>query len=373
MKFISRLVLSALPALTVICILLYLPACLVYAVSPGKWWPMGLLSIGFFYIWFALLLLLIVWLFRNKKTALLLFVLAAAGLPVIKNVVAIHSPATFTQTKKREYIRIMQWNCNGLQGFLPYAPDQSTERFKIVGFIKKYQPDIICIQDFSETTANGVRSNICLVRDTLGFPYFIYSKHYQSTYSWGGDCIGIAIFSKYPLTDSGRISYPAKKHPETILWANVKIGDKICRVATTHLQSMHLTRATDIPLGQGLWQDSMVINHGNMIEKLKYFQPYHAMQANYLRSFLDTCKMPLIFTADLNSVPSSYVYKKVRGNLADAFLAKSFGFGRSYHSLQPALRIDYIFYNGAINNVQTSLFHTTFSDHDPVLMDFYIP
>ena len=153
----------------------------------------------------------------------------------------------------------------------------------------------------------------------------------------------------------------------------VKIGDKICRVATTHLQSMHLTRATNIPIGQELWQDSMVINHGNMIEKLKYFQPYHAMQANYLRSFLDTCKMPLIFTADLNSVPSSYVYKKVRGNLADAFLAKGLGFGRSYHSLQPALRIDYIFYNGAINNVQTSLFHTTFSDHDPVLMDFYIP
>jgi endonuclease/exonuclease/phosphatase family metal-dependent hydrolase len=372
MKLISKAVMLMVKVCTVVCVLLYLPGCFVYVLSPVAWWPMGLLGIGYFYLWLALLLLLIVWLFSNKKIALLLFVLIIAGLPIMKNVFALHLPSTFSEQKQAGHIRVMQWNCNGLQGISPNMLWETRERFKAVKFLKKYNPDILCMQDFSETVAPGVYSNISLIRDSLGYKYFVYIEHYKTTYPWGHEGIGIAIFSKYPITDSGCLSYSDKKHPETILWTNFLVNKKVFRVATTHLQSMHLSREGTKPLAPELWQDSTVINHGTKIEKLKYFQPYHASQANFLRAFLDTCTMPLIVGADLNSVPSSFVYNKVKGTLADAFLARNFGLGRSYHSPQPALRIDYIFYNKAINNVQTSLFHTTFSDHDPVLMDFYI-
>lgn len=371
MKLLPRLALFLLSALTVLCIVLYVPACLASVVAPHTWVPLGIFSIVFFYVWFVLILFLVVWYFTNKRIALVLLLLVALGLPIVKNVVAVNRPSTFVQVKKPGVVRIMQWNCNGLEGS-QRATAAEAERAKAVAFIKKYDPDIICIQDFSETVSLAFHSNTSLLRDSLGFKYYTYNPHFHSNEPWGNSSIGIAIFSKYPVRDSGRLLFPVKNHPETILWSDFLINNKQMRVVTTHLQSMHLTRQTKLPLGTELWQDSLVINHGSKFDKLRYFQPYHAVQANFLRSFLDTCSMPLIITADLNSVPSSYVYNKVKGQLSDAFIQKNFGLGRSYHSIQPALRIDYIFYNRAINNEQTSLFHTTFSDHDPVLMDFSI-
>lgn len=372
MKRIHKLVSLALQVFTVLCILLYLPGSLVYVISPRMWWPMGLISIGFFYTWLVLLLLSISWLFKKRLVAFLLLALLGAGLPVVKNAVAFNSPTKFSLQKQPGNVRIMQWNCNGLQGFLPGLTEQTKERLKAVRFITKYQPDIICIQDFSDTKAAYVYSNMSLLRDTLGYPYFIYSPHYRTVDPGAITLMGIAIFSRYPIVDSGRLLYPGRKHPETIIWANIKTGTKLLRVATTHFQSMHLSRDVTKPLERELWQDSLVILHGSKLDKLRHFQPYHVTEAEYLRTFLDTCRMPFIFTADLNSVPSSFVYKLVKGGRTDAFLENNFGLGRTYDSWQPALRIDYLFHNQAIKNKQTSLFRTTFSDHDPVLMDFNI-
>jgi endonuclease/exonuclease/phosphatase family metal-dependent hydrolase len=80
-----------------------------------------------------------------------------------------------------------------------------------------------------------------------------------------------------------------------------------------------------------------------------------------LKKFLDSCNSPLIFTGDLNSVPSSWVYKRVKDSgLKDAFQDNGFGFGRTYHSIQPALRIDYIFYNHFIKASATHFFKPVF-------------
>jgi endonuclease/exonuclease/phosphatase family metal-dependent hydrolase len=254
---------------------------------------------------------------------------------------------------------------------MPWAPELFSERFKAVEFIKTYNPDIICTQDFANNVQQDVRNNLALLRDTLGYKYINYTQHYTINTPHFHEGIGIAIFSKFPIADSGKLYYPFKKKPESIIWADIQTPLGRLRLVTTHLQSMHLSRQPNFRLEPDLYEDSAVILHGNTLEKLRYFQPFHVQQANFLRNFLDTCKPPLIFTADLNSVPSSYVYYIVKGNnLQDVFLEKGRGFGRTYHSLQPALRIDYIFHTPDILPEQSSCFPTTFSDHDPVIMDF---
>ncbi len=335
---------------------------------------MGLLSIGFPYLWMALVVPVIVLLFTKRRYSLYLFVLLAAGVPMAKNVFALHFNASFTEAKIPGTIRVMQWNCNGLQGQFPWSGDLIPERFKAVAFIKKYQPDIICTQDFSTTISKYASNNTVLLRDTLGYKYHFFIEHYKTNAPGFHDGIGIAIFSKYPFSDYGALSYPFKKVPESIIWADVLSPQGKIRFATTHLQSMHLSRKPESRLESDLWEDSAIIIHGDVFKKLRHFQPFHATEAVFLRSFLDTCThSPLVFTADLNSVPSSWVYATVKGkNLKDAFLEKGFGFGKSYHSAQPALRIDYIFHSQQVKPAQTALFNTTFSDHDPVIMDITI-
>jgi endonuclease/exonuclease/phosphatase family metal-dependent hydrolase len=374
MSYFQRLLITFFKVVTVVFLFFYLPSCFVYLVTPAQWWFMGILSIGFPYLWLFLLLLVISWVFIRRRSAAILFLLLICGIPVMKNVMALHANQGIKETKLPGQVRLMQWNCNGLPGYFVYMPELVAERARAVQFIQTYNPDIICIQDFSNTIAVNAKSNIALLQDTLGYRYYLYTEHYKTAIGNYAEGMGIAIFSKIPIIDSGRISYPGKKIPESVLWAEFNLEGKKIRIATSHLQSMHLSGRDSGKLSPDLSQDSLVILHGTKLEKLRYFQAYHVKQAQFLREFIDTCRGPLIFTADLNSVPSSFVYKTLRNTgLKDAFKDHAFGLGRTYHSWQPALRIDYIFHNSFIQPSAVSLFRTTFSDHDPIIMDFSIP
>ena len=360
-------------AITVLFVFIYLPACFVYLLSPEKWWVMGLLSIAFPYLWFLLLLLVIGWFFIRTSSACILLILLLAGFPVMKNVFAFGSTSPFIIEKKPGYIRLMQWNCNGLQGYNSTPWEQVNERYKAVSFIRRYQPDIICMQDFVNSISKYTHSNISLLKDTLGYPYYIYTQHYKNVYSEISEGVGVAIFSRFPITDSGKIYYPGKKVPETIIWAKCNSNGIPLTIATTHFQSMHVSVDENHKAPKDFPQDTAVIIYGSKLDKLKYFQPYHAFEARYLRQFINGLTGPFILTSDMNSVPSSYVYNTIKGkDLRDAFLDNGFGLGKTYHSLQPALRIDYIFHNKEVEATQAAVFSTTFSDHDPVIMDFKI-
>lgn len=358
---------------TAVFLFFYLPSCFVYLVSPADWWFMGILAIAFPYLWLLLLALSMTWLFIRKRSAAILFLLLFCGLPIMKNVFSFQRNPGIQAGKKSGQLRLMQWNCNSLPGYVAANSGNPNDRKMAIQFITTYQPDIICIQDFSQTITSYANSNIGLMRDTLGYKYYMYAPHYRKIEPGFNESIGIAIFSKIPITDSGKIYYPGKKVPETIIWAGFDIGGKRLRIATTHLQSMHLSGKIKKDLSPDLNQDSLVILHGSALQKLRYFQPYHVTQSRVLKNFADTCNTAFILTADLNSVPSSYVYNTVvKSGLTDVFKNLDHGFGRTYHSLQPALRIDYIFHNNRVLPFASSLFRTDFSDHDPLIMDFSI-
>jgi endonuclease/exonuclease/phosphatase family metal-dependent hydrolase len=363
---------KGLVAATVLVLLCYIPSLFVYLISPARFWPFGIVSIVFFYILVVQFLCAGVWWFFNRKVSFLLLLLTIASFPILKNVFAFHLPHSFELAKKPGSYRIMQWNCQGLPGISNYNRAWLDRRSKVVQFIQTYQPDIICLQDLGVTIGPGLNSNIALLKDTLHYPYYVFEKHYFSRRSWGNTWIGIAIFSKFPIIDSGYIDYPDKINPESILWADINLKGRITRVATTHLQSMHLNHNLTVeePLDTAQWQDSLVIIWGSKLDKLRYFQSYHAQEVEKLHRFIDSSKGRFILAADLNSVPSSYVYHRAKDGLKDAFLEKGSGLGRTFHSRQPALRIDYLFHDDGISVNQINIFPQGLSDHDPVIMDF---
>ena len=350
---------------------LYLLSSLVYVVSPAQWWPMGILGICFPYLWVLMAVFFLVAFLRRKKIALIWLLGCLAAWPLIKNIAAFHFPHQFVLKKPPGQLRIMQWNCNGFEGIDDSKPAIVALRHQAIAFIKQSQPDIIIFQELAETSGKDVQSNISYIKDSLGYPYYIFHPYYYNVELWGKVWTGNAIFSKYPISDSGYVAYSGKRNPEGIAWANVQFGNSQCRVVATHLQSMHLGRTLTSPkLKSDMFEDSLTILHGNMLSKFKYFQPYHVAQAAEVRAFLDTCPTPLFFAADLNSVPSSFVYKKIRGTLGDSFLEKGSGFGRTYHSRQPFLRIDYLLHSSQLRVNQCSVFPLLLSDHDPFLADF---
>lgn len=364
-----RIIYGIAMALTVALLLLYLPACLAYCISPAQWWPMGILSIGFPYLWLAVLAAAAFWFFLHKKTALVLMVALVLGLPVAWPIMGWRREALPVQ-KLPQQIRVMQWNCEGLMGSAVSALQQE-ERKKTIAFLKQYNPDVICLQDFKDYQHPQLNSNVSLLRDSLGYRYVHFDGYYYLE-QWGAKVYdGIAIFSRLPFKNKGSEPYDGKLFPEAIIWADIQAGDKTLRVMTTHFQSMHLYQrmGPDVKLNYYQWQDSSVIYSDDMLQKLRYFQSYHVQQAVQLRRAMDSSKSPLVFAADLNSVPSSWAYHCIKGNMQDAFVKKGLGWGGSYHCGFPNIRIDYLLASPDITIQKYKQFNVSFSDHDPLIMD----
>lgn len=361
--------LLAWPALVV-----YAVSLLVYTISPTDWWLMGIIGIGWPYMWlaFGVLLLLLYWFrFRYRKFWLYGWLI---GCIVMSNVWALHPFAKNWEPQQAAgSLRIMQWNCEQLagidHGYSPFHPD----RFAAVAFIQQAKPDVIVMQDFQNYTSSALRSNLALFRDTLGYPYVHFSPYFSDPRPWGTNEEGVAIFSRKPFVHSGRVQYPNREYAPYIGWVDVQLQGKTLRIAGTHFTSMHLNLG-EMPadtFGFIHQQDTAVLVTGDKIKKLRHFQAYHTIQAQTLRAFLDTCSVPVLLGADLNSVPTSYVYSKVKGPLQDAFLEKGFGWGKTYRKADlPNLRIDYLLHSPALQVIQLQSPTLLISDHKPLLADF---
>jgi endonuclease/exonuclease/phosphatase (EEP) superfamily protein YafD len=116
--------------------------------------------------------------------------------------------------------------------------------------------------------------------------------------------------------------------------------------------------------------DTAVMFNKNKIHKLRYYDSVHVQQAHIVQTALQKAKYPVVFCADLNAVPSSYVYHTVKDNLHDAFLQKGFGWGATYPNILPTIRIDVLLHSPLLQTQQYFCKPiSSSSDHYPVLVD----
>jgi endonuclease/exonuclease/phosphatase family metal-dependent hydrolase len=71
-------------------------------------------------------------------------------------------------------------------------------------------------------------------------------------------------------------------------------------------------------------------------------------------------------------VPNSYAYSHIKGNRQDVFLKKGFGIGRSFISLAPTLRIDYILPDNHFDILQFDMVDEDLSDHIMLVTDVHL-
>jgi endonuclease/exonuclease/phosphatase family metal-dependent hydrolase len=349
----------------------YVPSLFLYQLHPGQWWVMGILSIGFPFTWVAFVVAVYFGYRKSKIFGWILILLWAAGFFIMKNVLAVHIPKEFAISKPAGSLRIMQWNCMQIAGIDKTIEKHKDKRFEAVQWLRKFKPDILLLQDFQDYKGELLWSSKALLEDTLGYKYSYFKSYYTEEKPWGLVNEGVAIFSKIPLVDSGSIQYTGRSYPSYIAWATVIINNKPLRLATTHFTSMNLNSGTlsADTLSYVQKEDSAVLKTGSKWKKLQYYQPYHVLQAAMLRSFLDSSTIPVILGTDMNSVPSSYVYKMVRGKRKDAFLEAGFGLGKSYFSRLPNLRIDYLLMDDSFEINQLQQTYLRLSDHLLLLAD----
>ncbi|MDR6846632.1 endonuclease/exonuclease/phosphatase family protein [Flavobacterium granuli] len=218
----------------------------------------------------------------------------------------------------------------------------------ILEFINTENPDILCIQEFSNS------ANI----DLKVYPYkFVLMEGKQIK-------TGQAIFSKFPIIEHGNIVFP--KSNNNVVYADIKKGKDIIRVYNMHLQSIKIS-----PDVNEISENIDVIDQQKskflFIRISKAFKQQQE-QAAIFKEHEKDCKYPIIICGDMNNSAFSYVYRNIKGKLKDSFEEAGVGFGATYKFKYYPARIDYIFTDETMEVKQFVSFpEFQNSDHYPIM------
>lgn len=193
----------------------------------------------------------------------------------------------------------------------------------ILSFINEQNPDILCVQEYSENAHIDLR---------------VYK--YKAVFIEGNKIkTGQAIFSKYPIIDNGTIEFPESDN--LVVYADIKKGLDTIRVYNMHLQSIKIS--PDVNEMQdnvdAIDQQKSKFVFKRISEAFKKQQK----QAEILVAHKKKCHYPMIICGDMNNSAFSYVYRSIKGNLNDCFEESGKGFGQTYNFKYYPARIDYIF------------------------------
>jgi endonuclease/exonuclease/phosphatase family metal-dependent hydrolase len=353
----------------VIVALVFLLACLVPYLNPANWWFISVLGLAFPFLLLLVIFFMLGWLMiLRPRHALISFISLLIGYKSISVFVAFHQPRSFNKVKAPGSIRVATWNVARFIELRRNNNAGSETRLKMMDQIKEQNADVVCLQEFHTSTNPDFYDNIAAVQ-ALGYPYYHFSfdadgdRHYYSS----------IIFSRYPIIDSGRVRFPRPSLPEVLLHADLLVNKDTIRIYTTHLQSLQFTRHDYERIEKiKSVEDSLLANSKGILSKLKKGITYRSIQADIVHEVMGNSPHPYILCADLNDVPNSYTYFTVRDNLQDAFLKKGTGIGRSFTSLSPTLRIDYILTNDQWDVLQFKRVTRKYSDHFMLVADLAV-
>jgi len=352
---------------------IYLIACLTPYINPVNFWPLTFLALGFVYLLAGMIVIFLLSLVIFRKRSWIFLLVLLAGYQNISSVFGFHERKDFIGQKDEKSLRILSWNVNYFGDCQKKNDAPNNVRRQMFAFIQQSDADVLCFQDFSNFIAPWFYADLDYVRDSLHYPYVYFPIDYAYGESDKPEQYGPAIFSRLPLTDTGKIRYSGNPRSESFQFATINFRGQQIKIFNAHLSSMSIHAESASPRDYNFLEaDSGLLLHSNTFKKLKHFDKIHVDQIHLIKSALNKTDLPLLFCGDLNSVPASYVYQHLRKNLSDAFLTTGFGFGGTYDSISPTLRIDVVLMDQRLKIAQHHTTHLHLSDHYPNLVDIQL-
>lgn len=288
-------------------------------------------------------LFFIYWLLQLKRQVALSGLILLLGITFINKFYKFSSNDIESEEKD---FTVMSYNVR-LFNLFDWIPNTNVGN-NILGFINEQNPDILCIQEYSENAKVDLR---------------IYK--YKTIFMEGKKIkTGQAIFSKFPIFNQGDFKIPTAGN--NVIYADIKKGKDTLRVYNIHLQSIKIS--PDV---------NEISEHVDAINQSKSEQVFTRIrdafkkqehQAELLATHKNECRYPVIICGDMNNSPFSYVYRNIKSDLNDCFEEAGNGFGQTYKFKYYPARIDYIFANKKMK-VKSFTTFTKFenSDHFPIM------
>jgi endonuclease/exonuclease/phosphatase family metal-dependent hydrolase len=322
-------------------------------------WINGFLGLITPYLIIVEILFLIIWFIAKPIRSFISLLALGFSYKAIIVLFAVHPGSNFGNKRKDNQLRILSWNVKGFNGL----ETNSTLKLRtedIAYSIQKWNPDIICLQEYNTNERAGDVANHATYFNAK-YPYSFFSKDYQTFQKdYYAGCI---IYSKYKIIKAERIPF---LNQESLLSATIVKGDDTLNIFTTHLASYRFKQNDFDAI------DDATKNKWSVIRKMKHAFTERAVQAQIVRAALDKSVYPSIITGDFNDVPNSYTYDYIKSNWQDAFLEKGVGIGATFSGLSPILRIDYILPNAQWEVKAWESIDENLSDHHMIMADLLL-
>lgn len=263
-------------------------------------------------------------------------------------------------------IRVMSYNVQMFHGLQENAVQS---RDKTVEIIDSVSPDILCVQEFY-TRAEGASDMKELFDRKLNLQYSYFIPAAENEY----DAYGIAIFSKYPIVDSGSLN--VNKHQRIvnrIVYADINKSGKNFRIYNVHLQSIGFDQQDYEYIKQGPGTSPADVESTKRIgRRLKQAYLKRNEQVDILYSHTRTASIPYIVAGDFNDTPLSYSVNKLASDMNNAFVEKGSGLGVTYNGAFPNFQIDYILASREFEIQSFQIVPKKLSDHYPIWSDLQL-
>ena len=314
---------------------------LIPKIKPSILSGISLISLLLPIIFIINMLFVVYWIVKLKRQFLLSFIILLLGFNYVKSFINFSNNSEYVGGDK---ISIMSYN---VRMFNIYKWIKKTGiKDSIADFIIKTNPDIVSIQEY-----NNVEN----------FNLMDYSSKHISL-SGENTKYGQAIFSKFPIINSGEIKF--RKSTNSAIFSDIKIGYDTIRLFNIHLQSFKLR--SDIDISSINNDSSKLINSFSNTFKIQQDQAEIVIQE------INRSRYKVVVSGDFNNTAFSYIYNLIKSDLKDSFFEKGNGLGQTYNFNSIPLRIDFILVDKSfkVNNFKT--FKFAYSDHFPIFSEFSV-
>ena len=328
-------------------------------VPAGSWSLAPLLALTV-PLWLALVgLLVLYWLRRNWRVALLPLAALLLAWPQVQRGLPLHASgssflvsgsqtptnqhlATNTAQPAANPLRLLSYNVRIFNLYPQLRQLDPSAPAKAIAWLAASPADVLCLQEYYQEPP-GTRSadgKLFQVGERLGpgsGRQVFVSK--TLTNSIGAE-FGLAIFSRLPIVGRGEISF-GRLTQNHAMWVDV-VGPgrrDTVRIFNTHLQSMSLDEGDIVAAGSS--RAGFERKGRTLLGRFARGAAARAWQADTLVAHVRRSPYPVLLAGDLNDLPYSYAYSQLANELQNAWATVGLGPGNTYHGrLPPVLRID---------------------------------
>jgi endonuclease/exonuclease/phosphatase family metal-dependent hydrolase len=302
-------------------------------IPPKTFSILSVLSLGVPLLIFINILFFLFWLLRLKRQLILSLFVLLIGFNYITSIYKFTGSKTIEDPNN---FSVMNYNVR-VFNFFEWLPSTTIES-DILNFVKVENPSILCLQEYHKSNTFQLEG---------------YTKYEQI--SKGKVKSGQAIFSKFPIINSGSIAFPNTNN--NAIFVDVLKQKDTIRVYSVHLQSSKLS-ADVVKLNKNSSKNlTRIIGNAFKMQQL---------QAELVIAHKNKSNYRTVISGDFNNTAYSYVYNQLKGGSQDAFEVAGTGFGETFKINYLPLRIDFILVDERFTVNGFENYNVKLSDHYPI-------